>query len=758
MKKLVLLILLFVTDLGIAQTEFNYKLIVNNTQGKPDVNRDVVFIETSTYERLAFKTDATGSLAYAFKKGKEWSVTIGEMRNCFLVKTPSGGEVSRTIPYNLQDYLREREPRPDRRTIAFNVIEQKLSATIKNNGNEAIITILLKDQKGTVFPGIEVAMTCFESKTQYKTTTNAQGQAIFQLPLNSKFDIDIDGVESIHWYDTDNRPVTMTQNMLFQKKTFTETVKDGYIVQQLPADAKPSSSHAHIKLTVNGGKNGGINEDVYLRMLKSNDVYKAKTNDQGVVDFLLPIRGKYMVDFTFQHDADVIDLSQVKGIGFQTKYVQYVPDPRLENIENFIPKISNLILYDVQQFVDKQYPEPATGDIDFYLQWGNKFNENSKEALLEVGLKTKSNLTRKSNIPLNISFVIDKSGSMMGYDRIDQLKKALVNFISQLRPTDIVSIVVFDDEAVVAVPAQKLGDKKSVIDIIHAIQADGGTVIYDGMVQGFAEVSKNLAGNYMNRVVLLTDGYDSYPPEQVVAKAKENIKKGIELSTIGVGMDYNQALLAQLASAGGGMLHFAGDMKGMDDAFQKEMESILYPMAKKAQLSLFYNDQLVYKQLFGYENEVVKPGNMQVPINHLFPGLNQMALVKFDLINTTQSIEKQPVKVQLKYTDAVTEKEVILEKSIPLEWTTATGNLDMTIDKSHKQLMAVAIVNQSLKNMANAYELGNETEAQNAILSAKKQLKSLFPTATPYQLLALTTRLDEYVKAFETLKSMRTHK
>jgi hypothetical protein len=149
---------------------------------------------------------------------------------------------------------------------------------------------------------------------------------------------------------------------------------------------------------------------------------------------------------------------------------------------------------------------------------------------------------------------------------------------------------------------------------------------------------------------------------------------------------------------------------------------------------------------------------MQVKIDHLFPGLNQMALVKFDLINATQSIEKQPVKVQLKYTDAVTEKEVILEKSIPLEWTTATGNLDMTIDKSHKQMMAVAIVNQSLKNMANAYELGNETEAQNAIVSAKKQLKSLFPTATPHQLLALTTRLDEYVKAFETLKSMRTHK
>ena len=72
-------------------------------------------------------------------------------------------------------------------------------------------------------------------------------------------------------------------------------------------------------------------------------------------------------------------------------------------------------------------------------------------------------------------------------------------------------------------------------------------------------------------------------------------------------------------------------------------------------------------------------------------------------------------------------------------------------------MMAVAIVNQALKNMANAYEIGNVKDAQNAIVSAQSQLKKLFPTATPSQLVSLTLRLDEYVKAFEKLKSMRTH-
>ncbi len=757
MKNLTLFIFLLFASATQAQIAFEYALTVHNNQGKPEANRDVVFIETSTYERIALKTNAAGLLNYTFSHGDEWAVTVGEMRNCIILKTKDGGKSSRTMTYDVAYYKRETEARPDRRTIAFKVVEQKLAATAKNGTNDAVLIIVLQDQKGIKYPNIDVALTCYATKTQYKTKTNANGQAVFQVPLSNNYDVDIDGVECLNFIDLDNRATTMTQTMLFQKRNFTETVKDGYITQSIPANAEPSSSHARIKLQVNGGKNGGIKEDIYLRMLKSNKVYKAKTDDNGSVTFMLPVKAKYMVDFTYQKDADVLDLSQVKGIGFQNRYVTYVPDPRLENIENFIPKVANLILYDVQNFVDAQYPEPVTGDIDFYLKWGNKFNAESKEALLEVGIKTRSKLVRKNTTPLNLCFVIDKSGSMAGYDRIDQLKTSLIKFISQLNSTDIVSIVVFDHQSVVAFPAQQLGDKKKVTDIIYTIQASGGTVIYDGMVKGFDEVLKNVSPKYVSRLILLTDGYDSYPPEQVVGKAKEYIKKGIELSAIGVGTDYNQPLMAQLASAGGGLLHFAGEGDNIDKAFQQEMESILYPMAKQATLELLYDNKLVYRQLYGYENEKVTAGNMQLKIDHLFPGLNKLGLVKFDLIEATKEIEKKPVVVRLKYTDIVTGKPVSLEKSIALEWTEATGKLDLTIDKEHKMMMAVAIVNQSLKTMANSYEAGDKAAAEQSVKSAIDQLTKLFPDAKPQELNTLIGKLKEYVKAFEDMRAMKIH-
>lgn len=346
---------------------------------------------------------------------------------------------------------------------------------------------------------------------------------------------------------------------------------------------------------------------------------------------------------------------------------------------------------------------------------------------------------------------------MMGEDRIEQLKKSLIKFVQQLAPTDIVSVVVFDDAFAVAVPAQKVGDKKKIIDIIHAIQADGGTNILDGMIAGFEEVKKFKGTTSLNRLLLLTDGYDSNPPEVVIEKAKSYIKGGIELSAIGVGTDYNQALLSQLASAGGGLLHLAGTSSNIDEVFQRELESILYPFAKKATLTVRYNDQIVYRQLYGYSNEVVATGKMNVTIPNLFPGLEQLALVKFDILNSTPAIENEKVEVTLEYTDAVSNKPVKLVKELHPEWTTATGALDMSIDKEHKKILAIAIANQQLKVMANSFESGNREAALAAAQSGIDQMQSLFPYATPEDLLMIQARLQSYVDAFELLKAQSNY-
>ncbi len=724
----------------------------------PEKSSVVVFVETSTFERLAFKTDANGHLSLTFDHGKIWLGSVGEMRNFIKIDVSFGGRGSRTMTYDPVGWERENQVLPDRRSINFTEVDQKnLTSREKPTTTETVLNIVLQDKNRRNYSKVDVALVCFETETKYISRTDGTGKATFKIPVNQNYEIDVDDVQSLKYIDLGAQAMTQSMFIMYQPRTFTEQKDDRFIVQNIPKDTKPSSSHARIKMKVRKDYDKAINEDVYVRMLQSNTVYKAKTNDEGEVTFMLPIRAQYAVDFQYQRSADLIDLSHVKGIALQNMSVNYIVDPRLANIEDFIPAVDELVEYDMHSFVNAQYPEPTQNDVDFQLKWGNKFNESSKEALLEVGMKVKSKMTRKSPDPLNICFVVDKSGSMTGEDRIGQLKKSMIKFIQQLSPDDVVSIVVFESDATLAVPATKVGNKKAIIDIIYAIQAGGGTNIYSGMVKGFEEVKKLKTSKTIDRVILLTDGYGSTPPEEVIAEAKKYIAGGIELSCVGVGIDYNQELLSLLSSAGGGLLHLASTSAGIDEVFQRELESILYPMAKEATLTVRYNDQIVYRQLYGYANEKVTPGKMNVEIPHLFPGLSQMALIKFDLINPTKAIVNEKVVVTLEYNDAVTGKPVKIEKKIHPEWTDATGELDMAIDREHKKVLAVAIANQSLKQMANSFESGNNDAAKASLESAMAQLQRLFPNATPSELLAVVDQLQIYVDAFEVLKQQSNY-
>ncbi len=255
----------------------------------------------------------------------------------------------------------------------------------------------------------------------------------------------------------------------------------------------------------------------------------------------------------------------------------------------------------------------------------------------------------------------------------------------------------------------------------------------------------------------MTDGYGGEEPQLTVDKSKEYIAKGFQITTIGVGYDYNAALLSQLASMGGGSLHMAGDPSQFQKIFQNDLGELTNPVGKDVTLEVLYNNNIVYRQLMGYTGEKVSTGKMTVGFDQLFPGLDKMALMKFDIINSTPAIEKDIVTARMKYTDPVSGKQKIVEKTLSPEWTTATGLLDLTLDMNQKKIMCVAITNQSMKNMADAFASGDRTKARAAADSGIKQIQKLFPDATPADVQGLMDKLQQYVTVFDQVKAMKTH-
>jgi uncharacterized protein YegL len=637
-----------------ANAQTSYHLQVMDNQNKPAGNLSVRFVETTTFERIETKTNASGSLDIVFDHGELWIGSVGEMTNCIWVDNFGKGAASGHITYDLEVWKRENRILPDRASIAFKKTPQKFPSMPRPDANRCALKVVLKNREDRPQANIPVSLTCFALAEQFTGTTNSAGECIFLVPNKNDYEIDVDDIPSKDWADFGNESTAQTAYVAYEKKVFTEKVEGRYTVQTLPKEIKPSSSHARVGLTIRKNGSAIANELVYIKTVGNSIKYKGKTDATGKVTFMLPLKTKYVVDFTFQRDASVLDLSRMKGFATMDQTVNYIPDPRLENIESFIPRVKDLVALNVNDFVTAQYPS-SDNEVELFLKWGNKFNASSKEAVLEVGFKVNSK-NKKAYIPKNFFFVIDVSGSMSNDNRLELLKNTLIEYVNKMAATDRIGIVAFNDRVFNVLPSQAVTNKTAICDVIRALQPTGGTTIYTGFEEGLKQLEANKKQNMVNRLVLLSDGYGGDEPELSVNLAKTYAAKGLQISAIGVGYGYNAALLEQLATIGGGTMEMAGDPSHFDKAFLKTFEGMTNPIGTDVKLEVLFNDQIVYRQLLGYENAKVTAGKVTVDIDHLFPSLQKMALVKMDIINSTSAIENQKVVARMIYIDPVSNK------------------------------------------------------------------------------------------------------
>ncbi|MCC0179720.1 VWA domain-containing protein [Waterburya agarophytonicola K14] len=181
-----------------------------------------------------------------------------------------------------------------------------------------------------------------------------------------------------------------------------------------------------------------------------------------------------------------------------------------------------------------------------------------------------------SRRPINLSLVLDRSGSMSGSPLRNALKAAeqLVEF---LQPEDYLSVVVYDDVAETVIPPQLVTDKKAIKAAIKQIRARGITNLSAGWLMGCDKVQSQQTSQLLNRVLLLTDGLANMgivEPSILVNTAKEKAEAGIMTTTLGFGSYFNEDLLIDLAEAGGGNFYFIQSGDDAANVFNIEMESL----------------------------------------------------------------------------------------------------------------------------------------------------------------------------------------
>lgn len=266
-----------------------------------------------------------------------------------------------------------------------------------------------------------------------------------------------------------------------------------------------------------------------------------------------------------------------------------------------------------------------------------------QNVVVKVTLDAPSSFSRLKRPRVNLALVLDQSGSMNGV-KIDQAKAAAVEALTRLGPQDIFSVVVYDTNIHTIVPAQNARDIQGIINIIQQIRAGGSTALFGGVSQGASEIRKNLGNEYVHRIVLLSDGLANVGPKMPSDLGRLGaalIKENISVTTIGVGIDYNEDLMAQLSQKSDGNTYFVESGFDLPRIFAAELGDVLNVVAKKVKVTITLPDNITAVNIIGREGRI-KGNKIEIYMNQLYGGQEKYALVE---VNIPASISGSRIKI-----------------------------------------------------------------------------------------------------------------
>ncbi|HUP28436.1 MAG TPA: VWA domain-containing protein [Chloroflexia bacterium] len=198
-----------------------------------------------------------------------------------------------------------------------------------------------------------------------------------------------------------------------------------------------------------------------------------------------------------------------------------------------------------------------------------------EEVGAERGVKASTVRLEHGVAPLNVSLVLDTSGSMAGA-KLENLKKAVGWVIDHLSAKDNLAVTLFDDEVHPLVESGPVSDRKGLREKIEAISEAGGTAMSKGLNIGLQEAVKGRNPGSISRIVVLTDGQTWGDADRCRDIARMAGAAGIPVTALGVGAeeDWSIELLDALASESGGHSDYIARPEEISTAFEKTLRAM----------------------------------------------------------------------------------------------------------------------------------------------------------------------------------------
>ena len=275
--------------------------------------------------------------------------------------------------------------------------------------------------------------------------------------------------------------------------------------------------------------------------------------------------------------------------------------------------------------------------------------------------------------PVAVSLVIDRSGSMEEAKKIDYAKAAGKVLVRSLKTNDLFALTVYDSEVQVLYPLAKVTDKEKLIRMINAIRPGSTTFLSGGLEKGIEQL-KSIRKEGPCRVILLSDGLANRGitgAEQVAAIGARARNTGVSVSTIGLGLDFDETLMQLLAQRGGGQYYYIKDSEDLPAVFRQEMNLVAASFTRDMRVVFTRAKGVENLKIYGYSS-TDKNRDTDIEMGDLSAGENRQMLLRFKVKSGASG--KQDLGVlRFRYTDQNDGKP--RDISVPL-------HLDVVADKA----------------------------------------------------------------------------
>jgi Ca-activated chloride channel family protein len=215
--------------------------------------------------------------------------------------------------------------------------------------------------------------------------------------------------------------------------------------------------------------------------------------------------------------------------------------------------------------------------------------------------------------PINMAVVIDHSTSMRG-QRLDRVRAATLAILQDLGEDDTVSVIGFSDKAQTIITPEQAKDLNTARARLSLLQAGGGTEIAQGLATGLEDLRTYLKPDAVNQVVLLTDGRTYGDEEACIDLAINAANDGIGINCVGIGSDWSDRLLDDLAGRGGGSVVFLNSPKAIQDLLEGVFSRLAQVIASQVKITGAIGQQVDLRSAFRIQPDPLPLGD-SLPLN-----------------------------------------------------------------------------------------------------------------------------------------------